>query len=438
MKKKIFLILLLAFLPLMAFSQTIIPEDGQSLITNTTIKFYTIIENVRPGQVTIENPTENENVVYKVLRRSEEYSEPGGTRIEISLSFKKSGTYQLEPLRVIIKGKTKKLPFEPLVIKENPMELVPLLVVKFKNGQTVSSKDSSSQITVRAGDKIYFTLCLQYAVQLVQYSWDLPKDSIFTELKQYEITEIKNRDKVYSEALIPVADFEWIPLVEGRMDFPQFKLTATGYNGVKTNLALPQFYINVTKAKTSAGKTNNNSSLFDDAFAYDIPEEKTAAKVEITDSICQRIADLRARERHTLSLTAARERADYEKSLSLPYEQKEFHVILLILALVMVVAIGFFLVLFICRKMPLAYIFMGVLEVCSIVFLIYSIVQSSARHGISRGCKIYSIPEEKAESKSEIPAGNRITITEESGNWIYVELGENGGWCIKDQVIEIK
>ena len=246
MKKKIFLFLLFAFLPLMAFSQTIIPEDGQSLITNTTLKFYTIIENVRPGQVTIENPAENENVVYKVLRRSEEYSEPGGTRIELSLSFKKSDTYQLEPLRVIIKGKTKKLPFEPLVIKENPMELVPLLVVKFKNGQTISSKDSSSQITVRAGDKIYFTLCLQYAVQLVQYSWDLPKDSIFTELKQYEITEIKNRDKVYSEALIPVADFEWIPLVEGRMDFPQFKLTATGYNGVKTNLALPQFYINVT------------------------------------------------------------------------------------------------------------------------------------------------------------------------------------------------
>ena len=81
---------------------------------------------------------------------------------------------------------------------------------------------------------------------------------------------------------------------------------------------------------------------------------------------------------------------------------------------------------------------MGVLEVCSIVFMIYTIVQSSARHGISRGCKIYSIPEEKAEAKSEIPAGNRITITEESGNWIYVELGENGGWCVKDEVIEIK
>lgn len=468
-KKLFFLILIFTIIPLFAFSQSkkisnalknpdnteviIVPEDGQQLITNTTLKFYAVVQGIRPGQLMIENPVETENVSFKLLRRSEDYSEQGGTRIELSLSFKKSGVYKLEPLNVIVKGKTKKIPFETLLIKENPMELVPILVVKFKNGETVASKDSYSETTgnlsssswlgkvvrnVKAGEKIYFSLSLQYAVQLVQYNWELPKDSIFTEIKQYEITEIKNRDKVYSEQLIPVADFEWIPLVEGKMAFPQFKLTATGYNGVKQNLVLPQFYINVTKATGTPKNENVDSVFFEDAFSYESLDETSVKKIEITDSICEEIAELRSRERHSLPFTVAKERAEYEKSLNLPYEQNEFPVIFLILALVMVIAVGIFLVLFIYRKMPLAYIFMGVLEVCSIIFMIYSIVQSSARHGISRGCKIYSIPEEKAESKSEIPAGNRITITEETGDWIYVELGENGGWCVKDDVIEIK
>lgn len=419
------------------------PDEGQSLITNTTIKFQALIQGIRPGQIMIENPAEIEDVVFKSLRRMEEYSEEGGTRIEVSLVFKKSGNYELTPLTVQVKGKMKKIPFESLTIKPNPMELAPILSVNFKSGEAVTSAAGlSSQGKIiknaRTGEKIYFTLKLQYAVQLVQYDWELPKDSIFTELKRYEITEIKTRDKVYSEELVPVADFEWIPLTEGRLEFPQFKITATSYNGIKQNLTLPQFYINVTKGKTAASGKNNEPVYFDDAFTYDVVEENAAAKIEITDSICEQIAALRSKERNSLSFSAVRERAEYEKSLNLPYEQKEFRVILFILAVVMVIAAGVFLVLFIYRKMPLAYIFMGVLEVCSIVFMIYTIVQSSARHGISRGCKIYSIPEEKAEAKSEIPAGNRITITEESGNWIYVELGENGGWCVKDDVIEIK
>ena len=419
------------------------PDAGQSLITNTTIKFQTLIQGIRPGQIMIENPAEIENVDFKSLRRMEDYSEEGGTRIEISLVFKKRGDYELEPLTVQVKGKIKKIPFEKLTIKPNPMELSPILSVNFKSGESVTSASGlSSQEKIiknaQAGEKIYFTLKLQYTVQLVQYDWELPKDSIFTELKRYEITEIKTRDKVYSEALIPIADFEWIPLTEGRLEFPQFKITATSYNGIKQNLTLPQFFINVTKGKAMADVGNSRLDYFDDAFTYDVVEENAAAKIEITDSICEEIAALRSKERNSLSFSAVRERAEYEKSLNLPYEQKEFRVALFILAVVMVITIGVFLVLFIYRKMPLAYIFMGVLEVCSIVFMIYTIVQSSIRHGISRGCKIYTIPEEKAESKSEIPAGNRITITEESGNWIYVELGENGGWCVKDEVIEIK
>lgn len=452
--KKAFLFILFLCVPVLLFAQKknsnilknpdneevhIIPEEGQSLITNTTIKFQALIQDVRPGQVEIEAPQETEDVVFKSLRRTEDFSEQGGTRVELSLSFKKSGVYELEPLNVKVKGKTKKLPFEKLTIKPNPMELSPNLIITFKGGGTVTSKDGVENTViknVRTGDKLYFRLNLQYAVQLVQYNWELPKNSIFTELEKYDITEIKTRDKVYSEELIPVADFEWIPLVEGKMEFPQFKLTATCYNGIKNNLVPPKFYINVLPARQTADKSE--TTYFDDAFTVEAVAEDSASEIVITAAECQRIADLRSRERHSLSFGITKERAEYEKSLKLPYEKKEFPVILLILAIVLVLAATFFLVVFIYRKMPLSYIFMGVMEVCSIIFMIFCIVQSSARYGISKGCKIFSIPEVNAESKSEIPAGNRISITEETGDWIYVELGENGGWCKKEDVIEIR
>ncbi len=455
--KRFFLVILLFYISFLTFAQGrqakasnilrnpdneevhIIPDEGQSLITNTVIKFQALIQDVRPGQVEIEAPQETEDIVLKSLRRTEDFSEQGGTRVELSLSFKKSGVYEPEPLNVKVKGKTKKLPFEKFTIKPNPMELTPNLIISFKSGETVTSKDSAENTViknVRTGDKIYFRLNLQYAVQLVQYNWELPKNSIFTELKKYDITEIKTRDKVYSEELTPVADFEWIPLVEGKMEFPQFKLTATGYNGIKNNLVPPRLFINVLPARQTSDKIE--TTYFDDAFTVEAVTEDSASEIEITAAECQRIADLRSRERHSLSFSITRERGEYEKSLKLPYEKKEFPVILLILAIVLVLAATFFLVVFIYRKMPLSYIFMGVMEVCAIIFMIFCIVQSSARYGISKGCKIFSIPEVKAESKSEIPAGNRISITEETGDWIYVELGENGGWCKKEDVIEIR
>ena len=450
--KKAFLLILFCCIPSLLFAQKknsnilknpdgeevhIIAEEGQNLITNTPIKLLALVQGIRPGQIEIESPQDMENVVFKSLRRTEDFSEEGGTKIELTLSFKKRGVYELEPLIVRVKGRTQKLPFEKLVIKPNPMELTPNLVISFKSGEAVSSSSQGGVIkSVRAGDKIYFRVNLQYAVQLVQYNWELPKNSIFTEQKEYEITEIKTRDKVYSEELIPVADFEWIPLVEGKMEFPQFKLTATGYNGIKSNLVLPRFYINVLPARQTADKSE--STYFDEAFTLEAATEEGSSEIVITAAECQRIADLRSRERHSLSFNITRERAEYEKSLKLPYEKKEFPVILLVFAIVLVLAAGFFLVVFIYRKMPLSYVFMGVMEVCSIVFLIFCIVQSSARYGISKGCKIFSIPEVNAESKSEIPAGNRISITEETGDWFYVELGENGGWCKKTEVIEIK
>ena len=52
--------------------------------------------------------------------------------------------------------------------------------------------------------------------------------------------------------------------------------------------------------------------------------------------------------------------------------------------------------------------------------------------------KIFSIPELYASVKSEIPAGNRVQILYESGEWYYLRFGETEGWCKKDSIIILK
>ena len=187
------------------------PSPEQDLFTNTNLKFEVTIPEIKPGQIEVAVPSENENVTFRTLRRIEDFS-TGGTKIELWMTFSKDGTYKLEPLLVRIKNNSYNIKFSDFVILKNPQELLPLVVVRL-NGTYADS--NSPVISVRTGQKIDFRIYIKYAVQLVQYDWEIPKNSIFTEYKKYEITELKYRDRVYSEDLVPIADFEWIPLIEG-------------------------------------------------------------------------------------------------------------------------------------------------------------------------------------------------------------------------------
>ena len=72
-----------------------------------------------------------------------------------------------------------------------------------------------------------------------------------------------------------------------------------------------------------------------------------------------------------------------------------------------------------------------------LIFFIFVSVQMVKKYGISTGCKISSIPEKNAKAESSIGAGNRVLITEDAGEWIYIQLGETGGWCKRNEVIFI-
>ena len=405
------------------------PVQNQPLAVNTDIKFEVVIPYTLPSQIDVSMPEEIENVQFKTLRKVEAGGNGGGTKIEIWFSFSKTGTYIIPPLSMKIKNSRKQIAFMPVKIGINPKEQDPVCVI-------VTDSGINKNITVTAGQSVKFRVCLQYAVQLVQFNWELPKDSIFVQGKTYEFTEIKQREKVVSDELIPVSDFEWTPLVTGTIDFPKFNIQAIAYNGDKVTVKLPAIKVNVVKARTK--KSDNSSSYFSKAFETDFENEGEELVLILTAQEAEYIAELRSKERHSLFGKARKERIAYEKMLGMPYSQKEFKIAWIYICAVITLALVVLLVIFLRKKRSIINIGIGIALVCMIVLVIYCAVCGKRKFAVSTGGQLCSIPEASASIKSELPVCNRVQVLDESGDWYLLRFGETEGWCTKESIIIIK
>ena len=405
------------------------PVQNQPLAVNTDIKFEVVIPYTLPSQIDVSMPEEIENVQFKTLRKVEAGGNGGGTKIEIWFSFSKTGTYIIPPLSMKIKNSRKQIAFMPVKIGINPKEQDPVCVI-------VTDSGINKNITVTAGQSVKFRVCLQYAVQLVQFNWELPKDSIFVQGKTYEFTEIKQREKVVSDELIPVSDFEWTPLVTGTIDFPKFNIQAIAYNGDKVIVKLPAIKVDVVKARTK--KSDNSSSYFSKAFETDFENGGEELVLILTAQEAEYIAELRSKERHSLFGKARKERIAYEKMLGMPYSQKEFKIAWIYICAVTTLALVVLLVIFLRKKRSIINIGIGIALVCMIVLVIYCAVCGKRKFAVSTGGQLCSIPEASASIKSELPVCNRVQVLDESGDWYLLRFGETEGWCTKESIIIIK
>ena len=106
-------------------------------------------------------------------------------------------------------------------------------------------------------------------------------------------------------------------------------------------------------------------------------------------------------------------------------------------SVIVLIICGLLLAFFIRQKSVLPAFLLSPLMIFALVYFIFVFSQKNRIYGISKGCTIRSIPETSAKAESRIGEGNRVQITEEAGKWIYVQMGETGGWCFKDEVIFI-
>ena len=402
------------------------PVENQQLQVNTDIKFETVIPYTLPSQIDLSMPEENDEMIFKTLRKVEW---GGGTKIEIWFLFTKTGTYTPKPLLIKIKNSRRQIQFDPVTIGINPKEQQPLCII-------TSAQGNNKNLTVRAGEKLKFSVCLQYAVQLTQFNWEIPKDSLFLQTKTYEFTEIKQREKVVSNELIPVSDFEWTPLIPGTVSFPRFTIQAIAYNGDKVTVRMPQITVKVLEAGKKTDSQEN--SYFQAAFTTDEILDEGNNVEEVTREAAGLIAELRGKERHSVFGKARKLRIVLERQYNLPYSQKEFKLIWLYVSSAFLLLIALWLIICIRKKKHGLDLLAGVALVLVLVAVIYCGVAAGRKYGISTGCKVYSIPESTAAITSDLPAGNRVQILSQTENWYQLRFGQTEGWCHKDEIFEIK
>ena len=425
-------------------SLRISPAEGQSLFAKTDIKFTLTIPKTLPSQVQVISAEQKQDITFRTMRKSDFYSEEGnGTIIEIWYNFEKSGTYTLAPLSVMIQNRRRQIEFDKLQITNDPSKMSARVVIVFQNGFSIYSDEpaaSAPLFSSTAGRKLKFTVNLQYATQLVQFSWDIPKDSIFTQVKEYDFSQVKFRERNYSHDLIPVADFEWTALTPGQQPLPKFKLTATDYSGYRNELLLPEIIIDF-KESTSSLQTQKEADIFSDAFFQSAETEAVITNTTVTYEDCKKLAELYTKEHYAFLnyFSAKKSRQSFESELNLPPASSNlFPSILMYISLLVILGSVVFLVISIRKNYKIKCLVFTTLLLVSLISSIYCFIRRGEKFGICTGCKIYSIPAEKADAAVELAAGNKVRILEKTDKWFYVELGKNGGWCTTDKVIIIK
>ena len=420
----------------------ITPEEGQNLYTKTDLKFTVTIPNVRSSQVQILSTDQQSDINFRTIRKSENYEE-NGTTIEVWYNFNKKGTYKLTPLSVLIQNRRRSLYFDQITVTDDPATMLPRIVLVFENGTTVYSDEPSAAspvLKIKSGKKLHFTVNLQYANQLLQFNWDIPKDSIFSCTKEFDFAQARQHERVYSHDLIPVAAFEWTGLVPGIQKVPAFKINASAYNGSRNELYMPEVFVEFTPSDDTES-TETEEDIFSAAFFQDSSAETDMLNSALTREECKTLADLYTREHNEFFMysKARKARINYEMEHGLVVSVNQiFPTVLLYVALIVITASIICIIIASRKKHKIRSLIFTTFLLIGIAVLIYCAVRRNERYGICNGCKIYSIPQTNAEAISEISSGIKVRILEQTEKWYYIEVGENGGWCATDDICIIR
>ena len=361
-----------------------------------------------------------------------------GTRLEFWFSFSEAGTITLPPLTLTISGYRYTIPFAPVVVNENPETVAPKMRIQFISGVNLEQDGTYSAVL---GENIYFTVNLKYILQIAKLDWNLQKNSIFSEIKRFGITEGKPRGRELFSKEVPVVSFEWKPLVAGEWTLPEIKITAVRYNGSRALVEMPEIKVNVIEAEKNT-EIKKQISNDDDVFAYAFTENNNEIEEDINKVLnkeqCKTLAELRSKERHSFPFSKNRTtRFNYEKQFGITADTPEPSLNLLYLCLCFCLILTILSVVFIIYKKKIFILFLSLL--CVVILI--SIASSSKLHstyGIFTGGDLSPIPEESALVPQHENGGLRVRILEKTSTWSYIVFNETGGWVLNDSLFIIR
>lgn len=427
-----------------------IKPDQNVFFTNQELKYVLEIPEVQPHFVQTQlQENMKEGVIFVSSRRMEYFSNDNqtGTRIEFWFTFKDTGIATIPPLIVRINGRTYYLNFENVQIYENPKTIAPRLVVELNDDKIIypaadNTKRRTETFSSEATQPIDVTVYVQYAVQIKQFGYEIPKDSMFEEVERFDMVTGKVRSSDFSQDKIPLAKFKWTPLKDGKYSLPNIRAVATAYSGRNLELGLPECAVTIGKKSFVSEEKNEDEDFSMFAYALSDPQEEDGLKAIniITDNDFYQIANLRCKERHVLGpvFSIRKQRIAMEQKVGIQVSRDEpsiplWHTMSILFVIFTALAVVFF----IFKKKMLA-----VISVCfAVSFGCLSLILGILvfeRHAVVKGGSISPIPEDSALSSTAVTAGTCVRIKEETAGWYYIEYHENGGWIKKEELILVE
>lgn len=440
-----------------SFAKALSPSEIRQLTVKADTKeFFTAQENgyslrikgITPEKIQTDLPQLPSGVSLVTSKREEVIFEDGerGTLIRLWFSFRDTGDIKLPPLILSVGRRTYYIPFERRTVYENPALITPEVQIDFLKGITIEQTRRNTTYSAVAGQKIEFLLQLKYFVQIVQFEWNLPQDSIFEEKERFEITRGIPQGTDFSSEAVNVARFEWTPLKEGNYSLPEITLIATSYNGSRKKIQLPSYTIKVLPPTNAdfALSENYKKSLhgennFEKAFIEQKTETSKTDKITISKENCRKLAELYSKEKNSFPKSKFyEERKALEDSLSIKNDDKVESKSLIYLSVGFTILLATFTILFFVFAKTLPALIFLVLFTFSMIFSIAGIGRLSEKYAIFAGGEIASVPEISTLSVSTEQGGKKVKILEKAGDYYYIQSKELTGWVFKDSIFEIE
>lgn len=401
------------------------------------------IDDISPDSVSVSVNSLPDSMSF-LSSKKESFVENGtqGTKITLSFRFKKTGRILLSPIEVRVNNIFLHIPVESFFVYENPATILPTISVYFNK-----TPNNKNELFVTEGEHINFTLYARYASAITKFSWTLPENSLFAEVRRFDILNENEKPYSFSSNEIPIAEFDWQPLVQGDFALPEINISALAYNGTNVNLKLPEYKIIVNKnALSLKGKTQNSlSENFKDAFSEPKSPIEENAQGTLSEKSLDLLISLHSKELHSLPFSKARKnRIEAEQNAALiPSDSKPSIPLFIITLFFCIVFLILTLLLFIFKNhfsehknlMPLIF---AVLFFLNLGGMIYTGLGVKQKFAVFAGGEMRVIPEEQSKAGVYIPKGSCVRVKRVLGDWTYISYNKTTGWVYTDSVYFIK
>lgn len=416
-------------------------QNQETLFTETDNSFYVEIEGVTPDSIQLAVNSLPHNVSFVSSKKetvmiksgngqNEKYS--AGTRITIWMKFLKTGFYKISPIDLVINGSFYQIPFNPVEVFENPRFINPQISVSFNNLNIPSKRKIAEAYE---GQHIVFTVNVKYANSVKNISWNIPEDSVFKKLREFNFSG----EDSFSTEFKPVAVFDWQPLKAGNWTLPEIFVTAVSYNGTISDIKTPPIAFKINEKKLTDSKPKQESPF---AYAFIEPSnfDKNVSKPEAKNYDILNLIELHKKERHSIPFfnSAFKERRQIELSVGLSPSGIEPSVVFFAMMFCAVfILLTVSLLLFIFKRKKTCAIFVSLFVTFAVFLSIYGYHLFASR-GIYAGGTMSPIPEKTAPTGVTIQAGSVVSIIRTAGGWMYIRHNDTYGWVLSENVYLIK